>query len=655
MSGVGRPQPPAPAEGARRPRRSAALLLYLAVGAALLAGLAHYSDPARARTKTLTWDRFQGLVSESPASPIAWVEVGPEVVVGELKEERMLPVLKGEGRTEAEPVQRFQVVRLPGDEEVLANELKTRGITVVGERGGGWGRLLGMWTISTLLLIAGLFLVLRLVSPSRQVMSFGKSRARIFAEKETKTTFEMVAGIDEAKEELAEVVQFLRDPRPYHRVGARIPRGVLLVGPPGTGKTLLARAVAGEASVTFFSLSGSDFVEMFAGVGASRVRDLFEQASKQAPCIVFIDELDALGKVRGVGISGAHDEREQTLNQLLSEMDGFDPEKGVVILAATNRPEILDPALLRPGRFDRQVVVDRPDVKGREKILHIHARKIRLSPTVDLARVARETPGLVGADLANVVNEAALLAGRKRKEEVGPEEFHEAIQRQLVGLERKSRIIGPVEKERIAVHETGHALVALSVPHADPVARVSIIARGAGALGYTMQLPSEDRHLYTRRELEDRLAVLLGGRGAEQLIYDDLSTGAGDDLARATDIARRMVLEFGMSRLGPISYQGQRLRFMPGEHPPERREYSEETARAVDAEVTDLVRQAEERVVAILREREPALRAIATALVQREVVLAEELAAIARAHGADPIQGNGAQLALAPAPGPPAT
>jgi cell division protease FtsH len=498
--------------------------------------------------------------------------------------------------------------------------------------------MIAFWVITSFLILGGLFLFMRMFSPSRQVMSFGKSKAKVYAEKE-KVTFDQVAGIDEAKEELREIVGFLKDPQPYLRLGARIPRGVLLVGPPGTGKTLLARAVAGEAGVVFFSLSGSDFVEMFAGVGASRVRDLFEQAHKEAPCIVFIDELDALGKVRGVGVSGAHDEREQTLNQLLSEMDGFDPDKGVVILAATNRPEILDPALLRPGRFDRQVVVDRPDLKGREKILGIHAAKIRKDDSVDLGKLAMQTPGLVGADLANVVNEAALLAGRKGKDSVQQEEFEEAIQRSLVGLERKGRIMAPHEKERIAVHETGHSLVALSVPHADPVTRVSIIARGVGALGYTMQLPEEDRHIITKGELEDRLAVLLGGRGAELLVYGDTSTGASDDLARATGIARAMVREFGMNeRLGPTNLAGsQRQRFL-GMESQQRPDYSEETAREIDEEVRSIIRATEERVARLLDQREPALRGIAAALVREEVILQEELGRLASEFGAPPVQ-----------------
>ena len=376
------------------------------------------------------------------------------------------------------------------------------------------------------------------MGPGMGVMSFGKSKAKLFAENETKVTFADVAGIDEAKEELQEVVEFLKNPEKFQKLGGRIPKGVLLVGPPGTGKTLLAKAVAGEAKVPFFSISGSEFVEMFVGVGAARVRDLFSQATGQAPCIIFIDELDALGKARGMNVFGGNDEREQTLNQLLVEMDGFESNKGVIIMAATNRPEILDPALLRPGRFDRQVVVDRPDINGREAILKIHSKDVLLGPDVDLRKIAALTPGFVGADLANLVNEAALLAARKNKEAVGSADFDEAIDRVVGGLEKKNRVMNPQEKEIVAFHESGHAIVAESVKHADPVNKISIIPRGIAALGYTQQRPTEDRYLMTRSALLDQLAVLLGGRVAEELVFGDISTGAQNDLQRATDIAR---------------------------------------------------------------------------------------------------------------------
>jgi cell division protease FtsH len=503
--------------------------------------------------------------------------------------------------------------------------------------------------LPSVILMAFLYLLLRKLSPQKQVMSFGKSRAKVYGERETKVTFADVAGIDEAKEELKEIIQFLREPEPFKRIGARIPKGVLLVGPPGTGKTLLARAVAGEANVPFFSLSGSDFVEMFAGVGASRVRDLFEQSQKQAPCIVFIDELDALGKVRGYGFSGAHDEREQTLNQLLSEMDGFDPNAGVVIIAATNRPEILDPALLRPGRFDRQVVVDRPDVKGRLAILKVHAKRVKLAPDVDLEKIAKQTPGFVGADLENVVNEGALLAGRKRLEAVGMHELNEAIERAIAGLEKKSRLMSPREKERTAHHESGHALVGLSIPNADPVHRVSIIPRGVAALGYTLSLPAEDRYNLTRSELEDRIAVLLGGRAAELLIYGEVSTGDADDLQKAVQLARRMVRDFGMSdRFGPVSLGSERRpRFLEGAglDGESAVPYSQETAREIDSEVEKLIKGQDERVRRIIAEREKALRALAARLMEIEVLEQDELVKIATENGAPP-----ARPSVAPAP-----
>jgi cell division protease FtsH len=490
-----------------------------------------------------------------------------------------------------------------------------------------------------LLFLLWSFLLRRIGGGASGIMSFGKSRAKIFAEADTGVTFSDVAGIDEAKEELQEVVDFLRSPAKYQRLGGRIPKGVLLVGAPGTGKTLLAKAVAGEANAPFFSLTGSDFVEMFVGVGAARVRDLFKQAAAQAPCIVFIDELDAIGKARGIGpVVGGNDEREQTLNQLLSEMDGFDPEalqRGVIILAATNRPEILDPALLRAGRFDRRIVVDRPDLKGREAILRIHARGVKLLPGVKLETVAARTPGMVGADLAALVNEAALLAARRGLEGVGMAEFEEAVDRVMAGLERKSRLLSPREKRIVAFHEAGHALVALSCPNAEPVHKISIIPRGVGALGYTMQLPTEDRYLLTRGELLDRLAVLLGGRCAEEVTFGEVSTGAVDDLHRATAIARAMVTEYGMSdKLGPVVYERERRpRFLdaPWQSSPT---YGEDTARVVDAEVARLVEEARTRALDIITKGRKDLQTIGEALIEREVVDAEELKEIMNNDGA---------------------
>jgi len=461
------------------------------------------------------------------------------------------------------------------------------------------------------------------------MMEIGKSKAKVYIEKKTGVSFNDVAGIDEAEEELIEVVEFLKNPQKYQRLGGHIPKGVLLVGPPGTGKTLLARAVAGEAGVPFFSISGSDFVEMFVGVGAARVRDLFSQAAQHAPSIVFIDELDALGKARGMNVLSSHDEREQTLNQLLAEMDGFDPNQNVIIMAATNRPEILDAALLRPGRFDRQVLVDRPDVKGREKILQLHAKKVKLSATVDLGVIAAKTPGFVGADLANIVNEAALLAARQGKDAVESSDFDEAIERVIAGLQKKSRVMNPREKKTVAYHEAGHALVAELMPGADPVSKISIIPRGVAALGYTQQLPTEDRYLMTRSELLARIYVLLGGRVAEEMIFGDVSTGAQNDLQKATEIARTMITQFGMSeRLGLVALEGPRPPMflpVPTQAP---RDYSEETARIVDEEIKKLLVECHNRVRDVLMSQRQALEEPAKLLLSKEVVERPELLAI---------------------------
>jgi cell division protease FtsH len=457
------------------------------------------------------------------------------------------------------------------------------------------------------------------------VMSFGKSKARIHMEPDTGVTFKDVAGIDEAVEELEEIVEFLRTPEKYRRLGGRIPKGVLLVGPPGTGKTLLARATAGEAGVPFFSLSGSEFVEMFVGVGAARVRDLFQQATTKAPCIVFIDELDALGKSRNAGIMGGHDEREQTLNQLLAEMDGFDARAGLIIMGATNRPEILDPALMRPGRFDRQVLVDRPDKRGREKILQIHAKNVRLGPDVDLRTIAARTPGFAGADLANVVNEAALLAARRNKSAVGRSEFEEAVERVVAGLEKKSRRITEREKEIVAFHESGHALVSWMLPNADRVTKVSIIPRGLGALGYTLQLPIEDRYLLTRSELRDRMAGLMGGRVAEEEIFGEPSTGASNDLQQATGLARMMVRDYGMSGMGPVALADNSGPTFLGLKGPDSRNYSDRTALEIDREVQGFVLEAQERAREVLRLHREKLDMLAARLLAVEVVEEEEI------------------------------
>jgi cell division protease FtsH len=458
-------------------------------------------------------------------------------------------------------------------------------------------------------------------------MSFGKSRAKIYSESDVKVTFHDVAGVEEAKEELMEVVEFLKHPDKFTKLGGRIPKGVLLVGPPGTGKTLLARAVAGEAKVPFFSMSGSEFVEMFVGVGASRVRDLFQQAVQKAPCIIFIDELDAIGRARGVGIAGAHEEREQTLNQLLAEMDGFDPRKGVIIISATNRPEILDPALLRPGRFDRHVLVDRPNIKDRENILKIHVRGVKLSKDVDVSVLAARTPGFVGADLANIVNEAALLAARKNKTEVDMTDFEAAIDRVVAGLEKKTRVMNKKEKEIVAYHECGHTLMAELLPTTDPVHRVSIVQRGIAALGYTLQLPTEDRYLMTKTELQDKLCVMLGGRVAEEIVFNEVSTGAQNDLQRAANIARSMVTEYGMTeKFGPLTFEKERRpMFLDIGLPPGTKEYSEDTARQIDEEVKRLMDEAYQKVREVLRANQNKLKILAAALLEKETIEGDEI------------------------------
>ena len=470
------------------------------------------------------------------------------------------------------------------------------------------------------------------------LLSIGKSKAKVYVETDVKVTFDDVAGVDEAKDELREVVGFLKDPQKYGRLGARIPKGVLLVGPPGTGKTLLARAVAGEAGVPFFSINGSEFVEMFVGVGAARVRDLFEEGRKKAPAIIFIDEIDALGRARGAFGIGGHDEKEQTLNQLLAELDGFDPRVGLVLLAATNRPEILDQALLRAGRFDRQVLVDRPDRIGRVQILNVHVRKIRIAPDLDLDRIAALTPGFCGADLANLVNEAALQATRRGREVVGLDDFTVAIERIVAGLEKRNRLLNPKERHVVAYHEMGHALVAMSLPGTDPVHKVSIIPRGIGALGYTMQRPTEDRYLMTRTELENKMSVLLGGRAAEQLVFDELSTGAADDLGKVTEIARAIVTRYGMdATLGPIVYETERPRFLEVETLTQGRPaYSEQTAREIDLATRALVDAALNKSTQILMQRRDQLERGAHMLLEKETLADLDLKALfgeARATG----------------------
>lgn len=497
---------------------------------------------------------------------------------------------------------------------------------------GQWFGSLLSWVIPPLIFIGVWRFFLARNGGPQGALSIGKSKAKVYVEGETgKITFDDVAGVEEAKAELVEIVDFLKTPKRFTDLGAKIPKGVLLVGPPGTGKTLMAKAVAGEAGVPFFSISGSEFVELFVGVGSSRVRDLFDQAKKQAPCIIFIDELDAIGKSRASsGFYGGNDEREQTLNQLLTEMDGFDAgATTVIVLAATNRPETLDPALLRPGRFDRQVLVDRPDLKGREAILQIHAREVKLADSVDLKQIATRTPGFAGADLANLVNEAALLAARRHSTQVEQQDFGEAIERVVAGLEKKSRVLNDKEKEIVAYHEVGHALVGAVMPGSDQIEKISIVPRGMAALGYTLQLPTEDRFLRDEAELKGQIATLLGGRSAEELVFGRITTGASNDLQRATDLAEQMVTTYGMSKvLGPLAYdRGQRNAFLDNGMPNARRPVSDETARAIDAEVKELVEEGHQRALSILQENRSLLEALAQQLLQTEVMEGEALRA----------------------------
>ncbi|MCY2964982.1 MAG: ATP-dependent zinc metalloprotease FtsH [Planctomycetota bacterium] len=507
-------------------------------------------------------------------------------------------------------------------------------------------------------LIIFFIIMLRRGGGAGSALSFGRSRGKMLAEEDLDVTFDQVAGIDEAVEELREIVEFLRTPGKYQALGGRIPRGVLLVGPPGTGKTLLAKAIAGEAGVPFFSLSGSDFVEMFVGVGAARVRDMCSQAGAKAPSIIFIDELDALGKVRGSGLPGSHDEREQTLNALLVEMDGFPTDQSVIVMAATNRPETLDPALMRPGRFDRQVLVDKPDVKGREAILKVHIGKIKAADDIDLKHLAKLTPGFVGADLANLVNEAALLAARKNRNRVTMAEFEEAIERVVAGLEKQTRLIPEDEKRRVAIHECGHALVACSLPGTDPVHKISIIPRGLSALGYTLQRPNDDRYLHTQSELEHRICVLLGGIAAEELIYKETSTGAQNDLERASDIARRMVTEFGMSpRLGRVNYRDSgRSPFTAQVYAPSPEVgQSEQTRREIDLEVKRIIDEAAQTVQELLVGRRPILEQMSKELFDKEVMDADDIRRIMDAHTTSPQLVPGTGVSPSPAVAEPAT
>jgi len=586
--------------------------VFLAIWAVILV---HDFIHALQKIEELPYSEFQNLVA---AEKVAEVSVSTQTLTGKLKPEN-----------ESKEQKFFSTIRV--EDPDLVRTLHEHGVKFTGVIESTFWRDVLSWVLPALVFVGiWYFFIQRLGQAQGGFMRVGQSKAKIYMEKDIKVTFADVAGVDEAKEELREVVEFLKTPDKFTKLGGKIPKGILLVGPPGTGKTLLARAVAGEAAVPFFSISGSEFVEMFVGVGAARVRDLFEQAKLKAPCIIFIDELDALGKARGMG-SMAHEEREQTLNQLLVEMDGFDPRIGVILMAATNRPEILDPALLRAGRFDRHVLVDRPDKTGRLAILKVHARSVALASDADLEIVAAMTPGFSGADLANVINESALLAVRRGKEQVGSAELQEAVERVIAGLEKRNRVLNKMEKERVAYHETGHALVALSIPGSDTVQKISIIPRGISALGYTLQLPTEDRFLMTKSELENKIAVLLGGRTAEELIFGEVSTGAQNDLMKATDIAKSMVKAYGMSdKLGTITLEreGQPQFIQMQGMPHEKGDYSEETAREIDCEVRRIIDEQYERVKRLLEERQQALIKGARLLLEREVITGAELKAI---------------------------
>ncbi|MGC8490909.1 MAG: ATP-dependent zinc metalloprotease FtsH [Syntrophobacteraceae bacterium] len=564
------------------------------------------------QTNRVPYSQFKELIK---SGKVASVVVGPDLVTATLK-----------NSDNKQPDKIVSAVRV--EDPGLVNELEAHGIKYKGSTGDKWvGTLLGWVVPLAIFFFVWSFLMRRMGSGPQGVLSVGKAKVKIYAEKEIGVTFDDVAGIDEAKAELEEVVDFLKDPGKFEKLGGKIPKGVLLVGAPGTGKTLLARAVAGEAGVPFFSMSGSEFVEMFVGVGAARVRDLFGQAKEHAPCIIFVDELDALGKARGLNPIGGHDEREQTLNQLLVEMDGFDPRAGVIIMAATNRPEILDPALLRAGRFDRHVAIDKPDIRGREAILNVHAQQVKLGPDVDLKKIAAMTPGFVGADLANLINEAALIAARRNREDVTMSEFQEAADRIIGGLEKRNRAMNPKEKEIVAYHESGHALVAMSLKNTDPVSKISIIPRGIAALGYTQQLPTEDRYLMTRGELLARLKVLLGGRVSEEIVFGDISTGAQNDLQRATDIARRMIMEYGMSeKLGPLTYvRESRSAHLDLGFGGRERDFSEKTAQQIDEEMVGMIEKTHQAVYKILTEQREMLEKLARVLLEKETIDGVEL------------------------------
>ena len=644
----------APGRGAKQTvveRKNQLTIWYWVAVIGLLIGMQYYL--LSSHVTTIPYSDFKTLLAAGKVTQatVSQSKIDAEVDVTGTKE--LLPAQEYQ-RLMATPAtsgpQMRQIVTDRVDDPQLTAQLQAAHVSYSGAAESPWLRMLIGWVVPIALIVLLWSWLMRRGAGAGTglMMGVGQSKAKLYTESKTGVRFADVAGIDEAKQELEEVVQFLRNPERFRGLGGKIPKGVLIVGAPGTGKTLLAKAVAGEAGVPFLSISGSEFVEMFVGVGAARVRDLFAQAQQRAPCIIFIDELDALGKARGIsGITG-NDEREQTLNQLLVQMDGFDSQSGVIILAATNRPEILDPALLRPGRFDRHVAIDRPDIKGREAILKVHAKSVVLSPEVDLAVIAAKTPGFAGADLANIVNEAALHAARENKKSVEPKDFDEAIDRVIAGLEKRNRVMNAKEKETVAYHEAGHALVAENRAHADRVNKISIIPRGIGALGYTQQLPTEDRYLLKRSELLDRLDVLLGGRVAEELVYGDVSTGAQDDLQRATDMARHMVTQYGMSeRLGQVAFDTTRSGpFLTVPQAPQQVNYSEETARIIDEEVGRLIKDAHDRVAQTLTQEREVLEALARLLLEKEVVDRASLDAVLREHR------NAAAVAAAAAASP---
>ncbi|MGD9350857.1 MAG: ATP-dependent zinc metalloprotease FtsH, partial [Desulfobacterales bacterium] len=581
---------------------------YVLLGIWLVLILQNYMTTMFA-TKTIPYSEFLKLLKDNKVTEVA---ITANQIEGKIKDD-------GSGKE-----QMFRTVRVDPDTSSL---LEQYNVKFKGEIESRFLPTLLSWIVPVFLFVGiWYFLIKRMAGQQPGFMSLGKNKAKIYMQEDIDVRFEDVAGVDEAEQELAEVVEFLSEPDKFTEVGGQIPKGILLVGPPGTGKTMLAKAVAGESGVPFFSMSGSEFVEMFVGLGAARVRDLFDQAKQKAPCIIFIDELDALGKARGFGTVGGHDEREQTLNQLLVEMDGFDPNVGVILLAATNRPEILDPALLRPGRFDRNILVDRPDKKGREEILKVHMKNIKISKDVDLSVLAGMTPGMVGADLANLVNEAALLAVRRKKKKAGMAEFEEAVERVVAGLEKKNRLINPREREIVAYHEMGHAIVALSLPGTDPVQKISIIPRGIAALGYTMQTPTEDRYLMSKTELLNKIATLLGGRAAEEIVFEDISTGAHNDLARATDIARSMVKEYGMSaKVGQVYFAREKRNQFLNVPMEGAAEYSEATAELIDSEVREIINNQYAKTRQILAEKKDILDKGAQLLLEKEKIDGEEI------------------------------